>query len=232
VGGGSVSRQKATDIGTTDDGNNISGYSQSGSQNPNSQPPAASEEHHCPKPGYETPKPKKANKHWLEYVTAGFALVAALGSISAAVIGCWQWSVMKGQLDVMRDQNRPWIRAQITFARPLIFTDWAKQKALFVSLKFDLKNFGDIPARNIRISTFVSAHPGTAKKQQLDDWEAAACKNAREMADSDKIGGVASFPNLCRSCSQSWCCSYSTDLLLWRIRKPSSVFKIVLWNSG
>jgi hypothetical protein len=99
------------------------------------------------------------------------------------------------QLDVMRDQNRPWIRAKITFAGPLEFTDWAKQKFLNVSLNFDLKNFGDIPARNIRISTFVSAHPGTAKKRQLDDWEAAACKQAREMADSDKIGGVASFPS-------------------------------------
>ena len=33
-------------------------------------------------------------KHWLEYATAAFAFVAALGSISAVIVGDWQWSAM------------------------------------------------------------------------------------------------------------------------------------------
>jgi hypothetical protein len=33
-------------------------------------------------------------KHWLEYLTAFFALVAALGSVSAVIVGAWQWSSM------------------------------------------------------------------------------------------------------------------------------------------
>jgi hypothetical protein len=46
-------------------------------------------------------------KHWLEYATGGFALVAAIGSVSAALVGYWQWGVLSGQLSAMRLEQRP-----------------------------------------------------------------------------------------------------------------------------
>jgi hypothetical protein len=48
---------------------------------------------------------KMDGKHWLEYATAAFALVAAIGSISAGVVGYFQWSVMGGQLSEMKAQR-------------------------------------------------------------------------------------------------------------------------------
>jgi hypothetical protein len=55
--------------------------------------PAGGEEHN-PEAARKSAKPNKENKHWLEYVTAAFALVAALGSASAVIVGYWQWSAM------------------------------------------------------------------------------------------------------------------------------------------
>jgi hypothetical protein len=127
--------------------------------------------------------------------------LTAIFTLALAVFAAYAWKESKrgteaieGQLRVMRDQNRPWIRANITIARPIMFTDWAKSKFLNVPLLFELKNFGNIPAINIRVTTLVSPHPGNAAKQVLDASEGVACKQSRELADSDKIGGVASFP--------------------------------------
>jgi hypothetical protein len=54
---------------------------------------ARSEEHH-PETAAHKDDANQGRKHWLEYATAGFAFVAALGSISAVIIGYWQWSAM------------------------------------------------------------------------------------------------------------------------------------------
>ena len=74
---------------------------------------------------YQTPKADsdndargKSSKHWLEYATASFALVAALGSISSGVVGYWQWSVMSGQLAVMQADQRPYIKLTEKISQP------------------------------------------------------------------------------------------------------------------
>jgi hypothetical protein len=51
-------------------------------------------------------------KHWLEYATAGFALVAALGSISAVIVGYWQWGIMDKQASIAATQNNISIESQ------------------------------------------------------------------------------------------------------------------------
>ncbi len=105
-----------------------------------------------------------------------------------------QWSAATKQLDVMKEQSRPWIRVDITFARPIMFTQWAGQKHVNMSFKFDIKNFGQIPAINIRIFTHVQQNPTGDRKFVLDADQSGVCRSAMETADRDKSGGVAAFP--------------------------------------
>ena len=138
-------------------------------------------------------KQAKEPANWSLVRATHILSVFTLGLIAVGISQCrilgGQQDVLKGTLDVLRDQNRPWIRANISIARPIRFTDWDNSKFVSISLNFDLKNFGDIPARNIRIAISVSPHPGNDKKRQLDNSEDIACKHAKEMADFDKIGG-------------------------------------------
>lgn len=124
--------------------------------------------------------------------------------LTAAIVGAtWtsvyvtngQWSAANNQLDVMREQNRPWIRANISFSQPIMFTESAGDRFINVSLHFDLKNFGSSPATNIKIATIVMPHPGNANTKIIDEAQAWMCKQARQMADSSQIGGKTVFPS-------------------------------------
>lgn len=98
------------------DKNKITGREQPGPDDQRPHTPLPSSEHHGPKAANDT---NGQNKHWLEYATAGFALIAALGSISAAVVGFWQWGIMNGQLFEMRrssNDNEALQRAELTLS--------------------------------------------------------------------------------------------------------------------
>jgi hypothetical protein len=60
---------------------------------------------HCqPNSHYDTDK-KDNRKHWLEYATAGFALIAAVGAISSVIVGLIQYGVYTRQAQIMKSQN-------------------------------------------------------------------------------------------------------------------------------
>ncbi len=184
----------ASEIDTSNDENSNAIGPQSVVVSTSSSSPPPTDETRNPKRTVGNPEIEKADKHWLDYTTAGFAFIAAFGSICAVVVGDWQWDAMNHQLGVMREQSRPWIKTTISFARPIRFSEWDHNRWIHVPLRFDLKNFGSAPATNARIVTIVSPYPGNAAKQTLDATQEAACKQARETADGDKIGGVAIFP--------------------------------------
>jgi hypothetical protein len=140
-------------------------------------------------------------QNWAQGITVIFSGIALGGALASAyfahetfVEAQRQANAAKDQVDIMRDQNRPWIRADISFARPIRFTQWAGRKHINVSLTFDLKNFGQSPATNIRIFTHVQPHPGNAQQGVLDTDQQTICNQARETAERDKTGGIAAFP--------------------------------------
>jgi hypothetical protein len=150
-------------------------------------------ENHNPHLGGHTGNSNQGSKHWLEYLTASFAFVAALGSVSAVVVGYWQWDSMNGQLDVMRDDKRPWLRPNID-VKELRLSDWAGDKHIFARLVFELKNHGESPATNINISTSVSPHPGNNRHDILNADQKVMCQQAKTSAIANPIGGQTVFP--------------------------------------
>jgi hypothetical protein len=97
--------------------------------------------------------------------------------------------------------------------KPLIFSDWNGSKGIMVDLKFDLKNYGQAPAVNLRIFPNVTRHPGNPRRQELDAPQQATCDSARTQADENPIGGIAIFPGESHSVEQGVGISgiYETD---------------------
>jgi hypothetical protein len=100
---------------------------------------------------------------------------------------------MQGQLDAMEIDKRPWLKVSVTIAK-LQFTEWAGNKGIFASLAFDLKNYGESPAINIRNWTDIHPHPGNDKRAELDTRQKDTCDGVRAQADQNPIGGIAIFP--------------------------------------
>jgi hypothetical protein len=76
-----------------------------------------------------------------------------------------QIHALSDQLDIMANEKRPWIRARVSLADPIIFTDWNNNRGIDLQLNFTLKNCGESPAVNIRIMPRVMVHPGNIKNE-------------------------------------------------------------------
>jgi hypothetical protein len=136
------------------------------------------------------------------FVTAG--LTFALFVVAAFQLCTYrrQADIMDKQAAISNDQlafqesvSRAWIRANVALDGPVIFTEWAKDKFINLQLSFDVKNFGQVPAVNIRILTAIDRADGTDREQRLKKLQESMCKSARDVADSDQVGGNVAFPS-------------------------------------
>jgi hypothetical protein len=136
--------------------------------------------------------------HWIEIL-----LTIVLGCIAYAQYAVYtrqagimdeQAKISNRQLDAMETDKRPWIKAGVNVTK-LEFTEWARDRGIFAHLTFDLKNYGDSPAINIRNSTLITPHPGNSNRAQLDQMQKNICDNLRAEVVENPIGGVAIFPN-------------------------------------
>jgi hypothetical protein len=135
--------------------------------------------------------------HWVEIL---LTLALVFVGIAQLVVYKRQASIMDEQtnisarqLDAMEIDKRPWIRASVNIEE-LRFTEWAGDKGINTRLIFDLKNYGESPAVNIRAWTEISPHPGNNKRAELDVRQENACNKVRVQAEDNSIGGVAIFP--------------------------------------
>ena len=142
-----------------------------------------------------------AHQKRVNYITVCINVVGVVGLLATVVISLSALEAAiksaneaRRQANAAINQSRPWLRVDVTFARPILFTLWAGQKHVHMSFKFDLKNFGQSPATNIRIFTFIGQHPGNARQDILEQEQNRVCALAREAADGDKAGGAAAFP--------------------------------------
>jgi hypothetical protein len=83
----------------------------------------------------------KRSERWMIALTGAIA-VSAIGSV---IVGYFQWSVMRGQLNEMRIAQRPWVSADVQIAGPLVF----EANGSAIPLKLTLKNTGHTPATRI-----------------------------------------------------------------------------------
>jgi hypothetical protein len=127
-----------TNQNPTDDAGNPANHQQTGAAQPNSETADSGSEIHAPKAYDKRHKAEDAKKHWLEYATASFALIAAIGAITAAIFAGYQgW--------IARDTEIQQLRAYIAISmatRMNIDTE---------KTQFTLDNFGQTPAKNVRI---------------------------------------------------------------------------------
>ena len=137
--------------------------------------------------------------HWVEILLT-LALLTVGGSQAyiywrqAEIMGT-QTSVYKSQLAFQESVSRAWVRANVTLSGPIVFTEWANDRFINLQLSFDLKNFGQVPAINIRILTAIDRMSGSDREVRLKRLQDSICKSARETADGDPVGGQVAFPN-------------------------------------
>lgn len=115
------------------------------------------------------------------YLAAGLAGYFAFG----------QTRVMRGQLDQMSADQRPWIYPRLSLAGPLT---WAIGKQAQIRLFVSLKNAGHSPAKNVVLK--FEAHPLTKEIifNSIPEQE-RLCEAARKEADRDSLSGRYLFPN-------------------------------------
>jgi hypothetical protein len=121
----------------------------------------------------------------------------AIAILTAATIGVAlsQYVIFGRQLDVMENDKRPWIRVTLSLSKPVLLTEWSKQRGINVPLNFALKNYGQVPAININVSPSIIVHPGNPRRAELDAPQKTTCEAARIESDKNPIGGIAIFPN-------------------------------------
>jgi hypothetical protein len=118
----------------------------------------------------------------------------AEAALQQAAVAGKQAIVMQGQLDAMETDKRPWIRAEVSIVGPIQFVEWNGKRGINVGLKFDLKNYGGMPAVNARTQPRIAPHPGNTRRQELDSPQKDACDFARTQAKENPIGGIPIFP--------------------------------------
>ncbi|MGA3311207.1 MAG: hypothetical protein ABSD08_21765 [Xanthobacteraceae bacterium] len=140
----------------------------------------------------------RVRPHWLEFVLGiGLLVVGAaqvLIYLRQASIMQTQTSISERQLSFQESVSRAWIRVDVTLEDKIIFTEWAGDKFIHIPLNFNLKNFGQVPAVNVRTSTFIEPFGGSDRNPRLDKAQAMACQSARDVADMNSIGGTDLFP--------------------------------------
>jgi len=131
-----------------------------------------------------------------------FTVVAVAVGISQAIIFNRQLSAMHStdtaihkQLEVMETDKRPWLKVDVSITKPIVFNEWGGTKGINVPLTFNLKNYGQVPAINVRVYTLMLQYPGISRRKELDGFQKNACDEARTQADENPIGGFAIFPS-------------------------------------
>lgn len=147
----------ASEINTAKNSDDIAADSQGDAETPRSESVSASCEDHSDEPASKRANSKQEHKHWLEYATAAFALVAALGSACAVIIGYWQWSTMTESNLINREAfgavQRPFITtAGLNFSQQGYGTATPQYWAFATTLE----NSGNTPTKFMTVTSSVS----------------------------------------------------------------------------
>ncbi len=108
-----------------------------------------------------------------------------------------QLGAMRGQIDAMIAQQRPWISAKPRLKLPLMLSDAKfdpKQQSfdLFVPLEVELQNHGNSPAIDVTIQSMLFALP--IAPEILNAKQEELCTTAEQTAKDEKKLGIAVFP--------------------------------------
>jgi hypothetical protein len=91
---------------------------------------------------------------------------------------------MRGQLNEMQEEHRPWMQGDVQFVGPLIFDN----DGATVPIRVSLRNSGNSPARNVWRG--IRVYAGDRPDDTIMGWEDDLCK--RVVRDIGK--GSTMFP--------------------------------------
>jgi hypothetical protein len=131
---------------------------------------------------------------WTRAVARYTKALAFVGVVSAAIAFGTLWAI-KGQLDVMENDKRPWLNAVVSLDKFIEITEWNGSRGINVPLKFAIKNYGQEPAVNVRVNSTAWPHPGNPRRGEILIYQKQVCERGIEAADKDPIGGTAIFPS-------------------------------------
>ena len=109
---------------------------------------------------------------WMIFLTCA---IVATGIISA-IIFYWQLGTMQGQLNEMRDEQRPWLKVTPKIAGPLT----NDRGSLSIKIVVDMVNIGHTPAANIRAKSEIVKVPGAIKPDWAQQLLDMLCKSPQE----------------------------------------------------
>jgi hypothetical protein len=214
-----------SEIDATKNGNNVAEHNQRSARDPHDESSISSKEHHGPNASSDGRNISKENKDWLEYATAGFALIAALGSISAAAVGYWQWGVMNGQLTQMQEssqqtealiaaarvqadsskrQAETGVRALVVTQRawiaPLgmvISPDTPLGKSDSIRMEILYSNVGREPALNVNLSATEAGFTAPPQEWMTGEWSKFFTGDNNRCSGANPIAGAPTiYPTL------------------------------------
>jgi hypothetical protein len=140
----------------------------------------------------KTEKPAPSDHAATSLAKATWAI--AVLTLATIGVGFFQYLTLKGQLDAMENDKRPWLNAEIVIPDPVLITEWAGARGINLPLKLSLKNHGQQPAINVRAYPTVMLHPGNERREELGVRQREICDGASTESDKDPIGGIAVFP--------------------------------------
>jgi hypothetical protein len=119
------------------------------------------------------------------------ALAAAITLATAVNVGvtALQWGVARGQLTVMRVDQRAWIKAPIRIDGDLTYNS---DIGLSLPFHFDLTNIGHAPAFNVRTLAFLYT-PQDDNEDYTKVWK-TRCEDFKRGSDEIKAYGAVIFP--------------------------------------
>jgi hypothetical protein len=136
---------------------------------------------------------KRRERWWNKWEVLGLWAAAAAGVLAIVVSSCdshEQRQVMAGQLDEMRNGQRPWISIDVVPAGNLIIKD----ENIFLEVFFNMKNTGKSP------TVFAWPEKDTipnAIGKPFDEWQKPAncLREPRPEGEIKSIQGFALFPD-------------------------------------
>ena len=118
-----------------------------------------------------------------------FALALTLATIANVWVANRQWSAANGQLAVMRDQSRAWIKADLIFDGDFQYT---KGIGALFPFHLQLFNVGHSPAYNVRTTAFLYT-PATLTEDIFATWK-SRCEGWKKESDVSKSSGFVMLP--------------------------------------
>ncbi len=160
---------------------------------------------------FEPAQPPRAKRDAYDWATLAVAVIGVIVVAWSAVVSAWNTELVREQVSVMRNQDRPWITSELV---PEHFGVDIQDGVIEVFAEERLKNVGELVATNVvsRHRLMLSDQP--QQRSRIKEIQDTLCAQA-----DASLEGTAVFPD--QTATNHWVIRGSTDSEF-----PGSEFKL------